>query len=495
MKARLSIKLMMYDVVRSFRKRGPFLMKKFAGWGFSTSISLYAIFHYITLFFPSKPLESLFSLFGLFAIGFACVYMNGRRAALPFFLIGTSVFIQLIVNHSVLEGLMAGIQQMRSLVTLLLIVPLISWVLKEEPYIEEIMSFAHNLLDSGRKFYFGMMAITQVIAYFLLFGAIPMMYQFVDRFLKNEKGEAWENYKGTALLRGFSLTTMWVISIPSFVFAVEHLGASLSISVLQGFFISLCGTLLAVLFSYFQEKKYGVNFSTGIHAEIAHAIESTSNHGRYSPRITEFFILFVSLFGTIVFLHVIFKWALLLIIPPIILVWTCVYFFVKRKRKRLLAHSRLFATHQLAGKSQEITMLLGAGLLIYSLNQSGIGEFLVNGLFLVEEAVPFLNLLSLLPFVVILLGFIGLGPLTVIVFVAGILQSVNLQYTPELVVLSITSGSVISILLSPFILPVIVLSISNGLGLLKNGVQFNIGYAIAFYFLVQLYLQLMILFT
>lgn len=184
-------------------------------------------------------------------------------------------------------------------------------------------------------------------------------------------------------------------------------------------------------------------------------------------------------------------WGLLVIIPLIIMVWTFAYFLLKKRSYQLYIKTKDYFTSGIKYKSQQFSLLLAAGMLIFSVNQSGIGNYLVEGLFYIEEVVPFLNFLVILPFTVIILGFLGLGPLTVIVLVAGILQNVSMPYPPELVVLSMTSGSVISVLLSPVILPIIVLSASNGLSILKNGFNFNLGYTVAFYFLVQAYIQFM----
>ena len=68
----------------------------------------------------------------------------------------------------------------------------------------------------------------------------------------------------------------------------------------------------------------------------------------------------------------------------------------------------------------------------------------------------------------------------------------DLPYPPELIVLAVTSGSVISILISPVIMPVIVLSASNGLSLFTNGIKFNWKYALVFYIIVQIYIQTMV---
>src|SRR5699024_10823988 len=80
-----------------------------------------------------------------------------------------------------------------------------------------------------------------------------------------------------------------------------------------------------------------------------------------------------------------------------------------------------------------------------------------------QASLPFINILYFLPFMVIILGFFGLGPLTVMVLLGGILESIQLPYPPELIVVAITLGSAISILLSPLIMPIIALSGVNGL--------------------------------
>jgi len=77
----------------------------------------------------------------------------------------------------------------------------------------------------------------------------------------------------------------------------------------------------------------------------------------------------------------------------------------------------------------------------------------------------------------------------VMVLVGGILETMQLSYPPELIVLALTSGSAISILLSPLILPLIVLSGMNGMSGLKNGFGYNWKFAIALFVVVQIWVQ------
>ncbi|TGB04952.1 hypothetical protein [Halobacillus salinus] len=462
--------------------------------GYTFFISLYVIMHFIVYFTGSGTLSIVLSLFGLAAFSLGYFFLPVKQAGISLLLLVIALLVHFSAGTSLLEGVESGFTVMSGLIALLLIVPTISWVLEEKPYIESVINFAQNLLNTSRKFYFGMMVITQIISYFLLFGSIPMVYGMINDFLSNQKGEAWENYKGTALLRAFSLTTMWVVSIPSFIFAVDALGASLSLSILQGFFISLAGILLSVMFSYYQERHYGVDLTEGIQEELDKIAEHKKQDTRGNRDALEFAFLFVTLFGSIFFINAITDVKLLNIIPIVIVGWVILYFIIRRRGSAITENGNVYLKESIPNKAQQFSILLAAGFLINSVNQSGYGKYIIDGLFYVTDAVPFLNFLLVLPFVVIILGFIGLGPLTVIVLVSGILQGVELPYPPEIVVLGITSGSVISIMLSPLILPSIILSSVNKLSIIKNGLLFNYKYAIAFYVMVQIYLQLFIAF-
>ncbi|RKQ35811.1 hypothetical protein [Oceanobacillus halophilus] len=464
-------------------------MQAVESWILRISIVLYAILHFITYFYESTILLYLLVFSGFCIFLSAILRLHIKKIKMPFALLIAGLTIMTFSGESVLEGLISGLVQMRNMIGLLIIVPMISWVLREESYIESIMGFAHNLLDTSRKFYFGIVSFTQIIAYFLLFGSILMMYQFVNRILKNEKGEPWENYKGTALLRGFSLSVMWVVSIPSFAYVVEVMDAPLGLSILQGLGISIAGIMVALIFSHFEEKRYGVDLTAGLQTEIDDVLSHTRDKKQMHRNVLEFFVLFITLFGTILILQAFVDLELLVLIPLIVLVWIVAYYLLKRRPKRLTQEAYSYFTKNMENQAYQLCVMLGAGILIYALNQTTFAQTVVDGIYAVQESIPFLNILYFLPFIIIILGFVGLGPLTVMVLVAGILETIHLPYPPELIVLSITSGSAISILLSPLIMPLIMLSGANGLNAFKNGIGFNWKYAVVIYVLVQGYVQ------
>ncbi|MFB4474081.1 hypothetical protein ACDI16_14265 [Oceanobacillus caeni] len=463
-------------------------MQSFFSLGIRITIVLFTILHFITYFFDSRFFTLILSIFGFGIFTFTILKLHIKHIKMPFGLLVVGLIILVFSGEFVVDGLLNGLIQMRNMIGLLVIVPMISWVLRSEDYIESIMSYAHNFVDTSRKFYLGIISFTQIIAYFLLFGSITMMYQFVNGILKNEHGEPWENYKGTALLRGFSLSVMWVISIPSFAYVVEVMDASLGISILQGLGISIVGVVIALIFSYFEEKRYGVDLTAGLQMEIDDVLHHANQ--RYVKRYTiEFLVLFLTLFGSILILQAYIHIELLVLIPLVVVVWVVSYYIVKRRPKQLTQEIYSYVSKNIEYQAYQVCMMLGAGILIYALNQTSFAQMVVDGIYSLQELIPFLNILYFLPFIIIILGFFGLGPLTVMVLVAGILESIHLPYARELVVLAITSGSTISILLSPLIMPVIVLSSENGLSALKNGIRFNWKYAVVIYVLVQVYVQ------
>lgn len=469
-------------------------MNNFTQFSLRWAVILYTIIHFIAFFWENTLLLTLLSFSGIVLFISSFFYHNIKKFKLPLFILMIASVVSIVSGEPLQEAYFYGVLQMRNIIGLLIIVPLVSWVLHEEPYIEDMMSMFYRFVHTGRKFYFSLVAFTQVIAYFLLFGAIPIMYEFVNVILGKQTSKAWEMYKGTALLRGFGLTTLWVISIPSFIFAVETLEAPLGIAVVQGFVIALLGTLLATLFSYFHEKQTGVAMTPILQENITNILQKASANSVVRRRnVFEFIGLFLLLFGSIFLIHHFFGVPLMIVIPLAIIFWIGIFYLFKRKAYKLPTIVNDYVHDGMLKQTYQLNVMIAVGVLIFSLRKTNFATVLVDGLQFVENHWPLINPLFLLPFLVIILGFFGLGPLTVMVLVAGIVSDMNLPYSPELIVLAITSGSVISTIISPVVMPVIILSASNGLSILTNGIKANWKYSVTFYIIVQLYIQLRIL--
>lgn len=468
-------------------------MKNIIKFGLSIAILLYTVLHIKSAIVDQPFLLELLPYAGLAIIIFAVLSIPLSRFKLPLFILLIGVIILVYSGSDVFSGILFGLKEMRNVIGILVIIPLISWVLQEEPYIEDMMSVFHDFINTSKKFYFAMISLTQVLTYFLLFGSITMMYQFINIILKDQNDEMWERYKGTALLRGYGLSTLWVITVPSFIVVVDTLGASIYIAIAQGFGIALVGTIIAVMFVSPTERKHNLNITPILQKEIDNVLLTASTDVKERKRnVIEFFLLFFSLFGAIFFIYSVWNIPLMILIPLVILGWIIIFYIYKQRVYKLKTIGKQYFLSELGKKAYQVSLMLSIGTLIFSLNQTDFAENVVGGLNYIESQISWLNPLYLLPFIVIILGLLGLGPLTVMVLVAGILKSLALPYPPELIVLAITSGSVISILISPVLMPLIVLSDSNGLNLFTNGVKSNWKYSIAFFIVTQIYIQLMI---
>ncbi|WP_245843900.1 hypothetical protein [Oceanobacillus rekensis] len=386
-------------------------MKKVIQWGLTISIIIFTILHFYTYFNEHELLLNLLSISGMGIFLFAVVIYTPAKIKMPLGLFIVGIIIFVFSDSSLTQGLMSGFLQMRNMIGLLIIVPMISWVLREEAYLEAIMGLGHQFLNTSRKFYFGIISFTQIISYFLLFGSIPMMYQFVNMILKDEKGEAWEHFKGTAVLRGFALSVMWVISIPSFAFVVEVMDANLGISIVQGMMVAICGIFISLIFSKFEEKKYGVNLTAGLTSEIEDLLSHTTNKREVNRHSIEFIVLFISLFGSIFILNAFVEMELLVLIPMVVMIWIISYYVFKRRLNKLYETAKTYIQKDMVSQSYQLCVMLGAGILIFALSQTGFASIVVDGVYSLQEIIPFLNVLYLLPFMVIILGFFGLGPL------------------------------------------------------------------------------------
>src|SRR5699024_1611112 len=127
------------------------------------------------------------------------------------------------------------------------------------------------------------------------------------------------NYLGTGILRGYGLSTLWVISSPSFVFAADALGVPLKIAIAQGAFISGLGCLLAILFATVHEKRGRVQFTPVIQKEIKNIEQYASSPQVQKQKSIEFALLFLTLFGTIFLLHGFLETPIMVLIPVVII--------------------------------------------------------------------------------------------------------------------------------------------------------------------------------
>src|SRR5699024_7075566 len=163
-------------------------------------------------------------------------------------------------------------------------------------------------------------------------------------------------------------------------FVVETMDAALAISIIQGMRLASCGDILGVILSHFEVRKYGIDLTAGSEEEIELIVRATPDNEQRNRYIIEFAILFITLFGSIFFLHAIQSVELLVLIPLVVGIWIMVYYVLNNRLKKLMKEAKTYVLEDMDKQSYQLSMMLGAGMLIYALNQTGFANFVVNGI-------------------------------------------------------------------------------------------------------------------
>lgn len=469
-------------------------MKRVSAMWFAVFAVCYVVTNYAEATWPSPSLSHVLSLFGLLALICGLLSLTLRQALLPLAIIAASLSVGTL--HSGLAGIgMAwqGFTVMRGMVTVILVVPMISWALKSEPYIQYLILHWSRLLNTSVKFYSAVMIVAQLIGCFLLVASIPVTYQFISGFLSGERDRHWDFLKSAAVLRGFSLLSLWSITNPSFAFAVEMLGVPVARAMGNGFVLAALGLLLAIgMFAVF-ERRGNDRLTEEINRHLAREA-AARDAAEIRRKYYEFLVLLITLLGGIALVNSITTWGLLTVMPLTVIVWTTGYFAIKRKLPLFAAETAAYFKGGMLGRAREICIFLAAGMFISEIQGTGIAHAAVATMYQLTSDTAWLNFLLIMPCAVVCFSLMGMPPLASSVLVLGIVQVIALPYPPELTFIAVTLGVACCILISPINVPGLLLSAENGYSSYINTFKLNKWYVLALFALVELIIQCVWLF-
>ncbi|MDT8858907.1 hypothetical protein N0O92_01605 [Alkalihalobacillus sp. MEB130] len=455
---------------------------------FCISVVSFLLLHYLNQLI-SFDLQIWQSVIGLFILMYS-LRMVKRKSIFPLFLLSFAFFI-LIFNNRVswVDVLWYGPLEIANVIVLVLIIPMVGWVIKHEPYTDALFIKGKSFLTTGVRYFGGTLAFTQLLSHFLLVGCVPLMYYFANSNVKNDN-ETIHYLKNTSILRGFAIATLWVVTIPSFSYAVEVSGAPLVSVMIQGFIAASIAFGISLIFYRVKEKKLG---REGLEA-MTHDLLSENQvvPCNVNKLLLEFFLLFILFVGLSIGLHVYAALPLLTVVPLVTLVGVTVYFFLKKAFGELMQNTKQYFFHDVSKKTEELSIYFSVGIFIYVVKVSGLGVLLIEAINVISS-LKFINVYMLFPFLMIILGFLGLGPLTSMILVGGLLQTVSIDFIPELFVLSITVGSAMSTMLSPVSVPVVMISSLSSRGKWELSVGNNWVYSFIIYMMAQMYILVWLL--
>src|SRR5699024_1011956 len=101
---------------------------------FSISISFFTFIHFFSLIYNNNFLLIILVISGLIILITGFLILPPNEIVLPLFLVFVSFTINLIYNNFHIGFSNSGILKMEFIISLLCVIPMISWVLEEESY-------------------------------------------------------------------------------------------------------------------------------------------------------------------------------------------------------------------------------------------------------------------------------------------------------------------------------------------------------------------------
>src|SRR5699024_12824991 len=114
-------------------------MQNIIAFGLRISIILFTLAHMMESFNNQDWLLQVLSVSGVALILFAVLSLPVSRLRLPLLILLISALMLLSAQVNPITGLFIGVGEMRNIIGLLVVIPLIKWVLEEESYVEDMI--------------------------------------------------------------------------------------------------------------------------------------------------------------------------------------------------------------------------------------------------------------------------------------------------------------------------------------------------------------------
>ena len=458
---------------------------------FIDKVFVHSLILFILAYFISTIWTEVIFLHAMSAAGFIMlisilIVMPKRVLVLPILLISFSIAIVWLTS-SPLGILWSGLREMSSIIPLVILITLISWIISHRPYVKALLSRGQNRIHTPIRFYTFTVAISHFISSFMTVGGIVFTFQMFQNLKRTEtSNQAWDFTLSTAIMRGFTLTVLWTAVHPAFAYVIAGTNAPLIPTVLKGLGLALIGLVLAIFIFKFQMNQRKIN------VDVVPDFKNDMNE-RLDGLVWKFLIWVALLMGGIYTFNQGLDVNILLAVPVVIMVVTTLYFVCNRALAEYKQRWWRLMTVDLGNKKKEMILILSAGLLVGALKETGYGEVLF-GYFLTGIDWLNLNVLIGLTFVVILLGFCGFPPIPAMVLLSGILMGIPGGYSTDLVALSLLLGVAVTLVIAPVTVPLLLISSQNKRSLAENGFRWNIVFGVSLLIVGIVYIQVLTLF-
>lgn len=333
------------------------------------------------------------------------------------------------------------------------------------------------------------MLISYVLSFLALLGSVVPSYYLVNENLKKMGLEKNVRLETTSILRGYALAVIVSPAAATVGIALKYSGLSWLKAAGPFFLLSLAG-LFAAFFvepSWRQKEFIQPALNTAGNFENEKAGEENS---LFRKRLLSFVLMFVGVIGTISFLANVLGFSSLNSISAGCMLVTFAWGALSGNLRSIASPAGAFFKNDIVKLSDQIILFTAAGFFTFSMEHSGVLEWLG---YLVEETsrrIGTAALFSLVPLIIIILAMIGLHPFASGIIIARVLSLSPLYLNPLAFAAALMSGMSMAYVLSPFSGLILLMVSLTGKSPYKIGIKWNLSFVMIFLLLTAVFITL-----
>lgn len=446
----------------------------------SSLILLFILAYVMKSFFP---LTFLPPAMALIVVLFFCIALPGTTSLnrnLIILLLCSSTFL-VWPAITTFDWAAASIEN-AGIVTLLLTVPLLGAILHYAPYEEVIVAIANRYMQSNYVFYVITLGLVASLGSLMSLAAVPFAYQLLKPIAANYPAALL--YK--ALSRGFAVNLFWAPNLICVAVVIRYLSISWTQLAMVGICFSLFSFIVACVQGRYELRYWAKSNVTKLAVNRVANITFRPEHKWY---LLALLIQIVFVMAALTLLNryghkdIYVTVAIVAFVVPLILA------AILRKLHVYKQRLKYYFSDILPKMSNEFMLFLTIGFFGYALGKSQyIGILQAHIVRLSGFNSDIISLFIIL--IIAGLAILGLHPIITISSLAITLGTVNLGLNTMQLAITLITGYIMYLILSPFSSMVMILSGFSRQNVYKMGLKLNWSYAVVLTILITIIIRL-----
>lgn len=398
---------------------------------------------------------TLFAILYLFNYFLELTFLNYLGSALLFFIMSQAIFRLPKVNRRVVLGLFivgaalllwSGIEpagwlkaltKNANLVTLFICVPMMSMPFFYEDYQSELKTVAQTRMQSLVPFLVLVSLSTHVLGVLISVGAVAIIYELM---LPNAKLYQAEDTFLATLIRSYCSSGFWSPAWASIIVVTSQLDINWLSLIPIGLALTIVYNALNIAIITFEIKRKPTKYPR---------LEAEPGAEVNWKKIYTMLFLAAVLIAMIVIASIVTPWSLMIIIPIVSIIFPILCALLQKHTPEYKTGMKKYYDKSLLKVQSEVTLFTAAGFLGKALELSGVGELLPNLLPHWMYQYPALLMMALM-LIIIVPSLIGVHPVVTGTALVTAIVPAAIGMSSMTFALTILTGWLLGILLSPF---------------------------------------------